>query len=129
MIATDYEDIAYGFSQLGFKIFDSTEREINVGRENFAAGYVFQIGSDFRLQKGDILARDGHVHIYLGDGISINAENFGWGRVYRFFPQVYEIKTAGSDGDYYISLKNSNGNDEHYRRVYRYLGEAGGSKK
>ena len=30
MIATDYEDIANGFSQLGFKIFDSTEREINL---------------------------------------------------------------------------------------------------
>ena len=129
MIAADYEDVAYGFTQLGFKIYDSTEREINVGRGNYASGYVFRIDSGFQLQKGDILARDGHVHIYLGNGTVLGAENFGWGRVYRSFPQIYDIEPVKINGSYCISLKNSSGEKEYYRRVYRYIGRSGGNVK
>ena len=127
-MATDYWDIAYGFVNLGFKIYDKEEGIIDVDKDTYAEGYIFKIDNDFKLQKGDILAREGHVHIYLGDGIMTEAYNFGWGRVYRSFPQVYEIKKEQLDGKNLISLKNGNGDKEYYRRVYRYIGTSGGSK-
>ncbi|MBO4374742.1 MAG: hypothetical protein J5829_06515 [Lachnospiraceae bacterium] len=92
-----------------------------------AEGYIFKIDKNFRLQKGDILAREGHVHIYLGDGYAAKADNFGWGRVYRSFPQTYEIQAEFHNGTTCISLANGNGDKEYYNRVYRYLG-TGGSK-
>jgi hypothetical protein len=127
-MATDYWDIAYGFVNLGFKIYDKEEGIIDVDKDTYAEGYIFKIDNDFKLQKGDILAREGHVHIYLGDGIMTEAYNFGWGRVYRSFPQVYEIKKEQLDGKNLISLKNGNGDKQYYRRVYRYIGTSGGSK-
>ena len=127
-IATDYKDIVYGFINLGFKIYDTEERIIDVNNDTYAEGYVFGIDDDFVLQKGDILAREGHVHIYLGNGITSEADNFGWGRVYRSFPQTYEIKADHLNGKNCISLTNGNGNKEYYRRIYRYIGKEGGSK-
>jgi hypothetical protein len=127
-MATDYWDIAYGFVNLGFKIYDKEEGIIDVDKDTYAEGYIFKIDNDFMLQKGDILAREGHVHIYLGDGVMTEADNFGWGRVYRSFPQIYEIKKEQLDGKNFISLKNGNGDKEYYRRVYRYIGTSGGSK-
>lgn len=76
-MATDYWDIAYGFVNLGFKIYDKEEGIIDVDKDTYAEGYIFKIDNDFKLQKGDILAREGHVHIYLGDGIMTEAYNFG----------------------------------------------------
>lgn len=119
-MATNYEDIAYGFINLGFKIYDTEEQEVDVDGDNNADGYVFPIDDRFQLQKGDILARDGHVHIYLGDGIAAEAANFGWGRVYRSFPRIYEITVDHDNGS--ILLKSGPGHEERYRRVYRYLG-------
>ena len=128
MIATDNMDVAYGFINLGFKIYDSTPQEIDVDDDGIAEGLIFDIDSNFQLQKGDILAREGHVHIYLGEGAATEAANFGWGRVYRSFPQFYEIKTAHHNGMNYISLTNADRSKEYYRRVYRYLGTTGGSE-
>lgn len=127
-MATDYWDIAYGFINLGFKIYDKEEGIVDVDKDTYAEGYIFKIDNDFKLQKGDILAREGHVHVYLGDGVMTEADNFGWGRVYRSFPQIYEIKKEQLDGKNFISLKNGNGDKEYYRRIYRYVGTSGGSK-
>ncbi len=127
-MATDYWDIAYGFINLGFRIYDSEPGIIDADKDTYAEGYVFLLNDDFKLQKGDILAREGHVHIYLGDGIAAEAPNFGWGRVYRSFPQTYVIKTNQLNGNSCISLTNGNGDTEYYRRVYRYIGTRGGTK-
>ena len=128
MMATDYKSIAYGFINLGFKIFDSEQQKVYVDNDSLPEGYIFPIDDDFRLQKGDILAREGHVHIYLGDGMAANAANFGWGRVYRSYPQTYRITVKNVDGHRYISLINSAGTEEAYPRVYRYTGNNGGVK-
>lgn len=125
MMATDYWDIAYGLMNLGFKIYDSEPGIIDADNDTYAEGYVFMISDNFKLQKGDILAREGHVHIYLGDGIAAEAPNFGWGRVYRSFPQTYEIKKEQINGNNCITLTNGNGDKEYYRRVYRYIGAQG----
>lgn len=128
MLATDYGDIAYGFTNLGFKIYDTTGQTIYAGRNSIAEGYVFKLDNGFKLQKGDIIAREGHVHIYLGNGLTVSAENFGWGRVYRSFPRIYDIEVYSRGGSTYITLSNSIGEKEYYRRVYRYIGAGRGDQ-
>jgi hypothetical protein len=105
---------------LGFKIYDQDEYEIDIDNDSNPDGYIFKIPNDFKLKKGDILAREGHVHIYLGDGTSQKAENFGWGRVYRNYPQFYSIYPVQSEDGNYVALVNSMGEIEHYPRVYRF---------
>ena len=125
-LATNKKDIAYAFINLGFKIFDAKENMVDANKDTEPEGYIFRIGDDFTLRKGDILAKAGHVHFYLGDGIAVEAENFGWGRVYRSYPRVYRIKMVKRDGLNYVSLVNSAGEEELYERVYRYLGKERG---
>jgi hypothetical protein len=127
-MATDHKDIAYGFVNLGFEIFDTVPRKIDVDDDHVSEGFIFEINDGFRLCKGDILVRNGHVHIYLGDGSSVEAPNFGWGRVYRSYPQIYNIEQRTGDAGNYISLTNSAGEEERYTRVYRYLGTERGQK-
>ena len=72
------------------------------------------------LKTGDILARPGHVHFYLGDGEFINIENFGWGKVNRCYPQLSNIYID----DNMIKFVNIvTGRSEYYTRVYRYVGK------
>ena len=123
MLTDDSKNIAFGLNNLGFRIFDAEEGKIDVGDDGVIEGYIFKIDDGFTLQKGDILARDGHVHVYLGDGIVTDAPNFGWGRVYRDYPQKYDICiTKREDERNYVSLINSAGKEEVYSRVYRYIG-------
>lgn len=77
MLTNDHENIAYGFVNLGFYIYDSKEYVIDVGDDIFIEGIIHKIDDGFQLRKGDILAREGHVHLYLGDGMAVDAPNFG----------------------------------------------------
>ena len=123
-LATNEKDIAFGMINLGFTLFGSEERFVDVNSDSIPEGYIFKITDDFKLKEGDILARPGHVHIYLGDGECISAENFGWGRVYREFPAIYDIQVKKVNGDNVIALTNSANEDEYYTRVYRYIGNS-----
>ena len=128
LIAKDYGDVAYGFVNLGFEIYDVKPDKISVDNDSVPEGFICGIGNDFRLQKGDILAKAGHVHIYLGDGVALEAPNFGWGRVYRSYPQYYQIQPETTDGANYIVITKKNGEKDKYRRVYRYIGVTGGAQ-
>lgn len=123
ILTEDKMNIAYGFINLGFKVYDVREYAVDVDKDNNPEGLIFKIDNDFRLREGDILARRGHVHIYLGDGMVVEAPNFGWGRVYREYPQVYSIGVESIEGQNYIYLVNSAGEKELYTRVYRYIGK------
>ena len=58
------------------------------------------------------------------DGECVSAENFGWGRVYREFPAIYDIQVKNVNGNNVIALTNSANEDEYYTRVYRYIGNS-----
>lgn len=127
MLTTDRQDIAFGMINLGFQIFDSEESSIFVGKDNNPEGYIHEITDDFQLENGDIICREGHVHLYLGDGNMLVADNFGWGRVYRYYPWVYEISVQKEpDGKNKVILINSAGEEEAYSRVYRFIGQPEG---
>jgi len=127
IITGNKSDVAYGFINLGFKIFDINENFVKVDKDDCPEGYIFKMDKDFKLEKGDILATNGHVHIYLGDGKAISSENIGWGKVNRNYPQVYEIcMEEYADDAYRVKIINKNGEESYYTRVYRYLGNPGG---
>ena len=69
------------------------------------------IDNTFKLRKGDVLSRDGHIHIYLSED-----ENFGWGKVNNVYPQ--KTKTYIDSTTYNIICSG-----ESFNRVYRYIGE------
>ena len=124
-IALDHSDVAYGFINLGFEIYDAREQIVDVNEDGIAEGYIHEIDNSFRLKKGDILAKEGHVHIYLGDGDFVDADNFGWGRVSRKYPQNYKIniEVDKNDGLNKVAIrKNANNTSDYYTRVYRYRG-------
>lgn len=127
MLTRDTGNIAFGLINLGFQIYDVKDAKVDVNKDSNIEGYIFRIDDNFVLKKGDILSRNGHVHIYLGDGKAIEASNFGWGRVYRDYPQVYDIYISkNTDGENNIVLINSAGKEEIYTRVYRYIGNMEG---
>lgn len=125
-IASNRDGVAYGFINLGFKIYDVKDCLIDVNKDKIADGYIFKIDDGFILRKGDILAREKHVHIYLGDGIAVEVPHFGWGRVNRSYPKYSEAKIIEMEhgGGRKISLVNSSGGLDYYTRVYRYLGRS-----
>ena len=60
------------------------------------------------------------MHFYLGDGKSINVENFGWGKVNRCYPQLSNIYI---DDNMFKFVNIVTGRSEYYTRVYRYAGK------
>jgi hypothetical protein len=125
-ITTDENDIAYGFLNLGFAIYDGKEHIVDVDDDTVPEGYINQIDDDFQLQEGDILAREKHVQVYLGSDDAGKSLHFGWGGVNRSYPCVSEVKIVKmSDGTNRISLINSIGETEYYTRLYRYTGAKG----
>ncbi len=95
----------------GFVVYDSKEQLPN--------SKINKIDENFKLEKGDIICRQGHVHIYIGND---GTDNFGWGKVNRYFPARYNFSVEKSEAnDYLIKMDNNNG-AEYYTRVYRYVG-------
>ena len=119
-IAKQDLNIAYAMETLGFEIYDSEEMPQDLNKDNINDLIIYPLESEFKLKKGDIIVRPKHVHFYLGDGKSINVENFGWGKVNRCFPQISNIYVEGN----IIKFVNIvTGRSEHYTRVYRYVGK------
>lgn len=122
-LASNKSSIIFAMINLGFQVFGPEQGVVDVNEDDVPEGYIFGLEDDFSLKKGDILARKGHVHIYLGDGLTEDADNFGWGRVYRSYPQNYTIKVDKTvDGKTCIALTNGKGETEFYTRVLRYIG-------
>ena len=102
----------------GFEVYDITSGKIGDIKIN-------KIDNEFVLLYGDIIVRDGHLHIYLGNGFGLS-ENFGWGKVNRIFPQKYYYKIIKNKNYFCIGCENDKTNDGNYReyhRVYRYVGD------
>lgn len=119
MIATDNNKVI-NVKIIGFEIYDSYNTK---GAQ--------LITNNFKLEKGDILARKGHIHIYLGD--EKNKDNsFGWGKVNRFYPQEKHFYVDEISGANCLSCieKDNNGKDiiKNYTRIYRYVGGANEEK-
>lgn len=95
----------------GFEIYDSNK---TINDE-----YIKVINSNFKLERGDIICRDGHIHIYIGNE---ETDNFGWGKVNRFYPANYKFSIKGNISEYIIKMDKGN-SEEYYTRVYRYEGE------
>ena len=94
----------------GFEIYDSSK---TINDE-----YIKVINSNFKLERGDIICRDGHIHIYIGNE---ETDNFGWGKVNRFYPANYKFSIKGNISEYIIKMDKGN-SEEYYTRVYRYEG-------
>lgn len=95
----------------GFVVYDSKEQVSN--------SKINKIDKNFKLEKGDIICRKGHVHIYIGND---GTDNFGWGKVNRYFPARYNFSVEKSEeNDFVIKMDKGNG-QEYYTRVYRYMG-------
>lgn len=105
------DQLQYTMTNLGFEIYDIVPEKIDLNRDKFYEYEILPIDKNFKLQRGDILSRDGHIHIYLSD-----EENFGWGKVNNIYPQ----KTST-----YIDVSTNNiiCSGESFNRVYRYIGE------
>ena len=94
----------------GFEIYSSTKETSNNEIQN--------IDYDFKLERGDIICRDGHIHIYIGNS---EIDNFGWGKVNRYFPTRYKFSIEKIDGKFQIKMDKGN-SIEYYTKVYRYVG-------
>lgn len=104
-------NLQYAMQKLGFEIYDFIPSFIDLNNDGYYEGIINRIDNSFKLQKGDILSRDGHIHFYLNDN-----ENFGWGKVNNVYPQ---------NSVTYINYQNHTivCNGEIFTRVYRYVGE------
>lgn len=104
------DTLQYALSNLGFEIYDQNPGLIDINNDGYNDFEILPIDSTFKLKKGDVLSRNGHIHIYLSEG-----ENFGWGKVNNTYPQL--TKT-------YIDYANKViiCTEEKFTRVYRYVG-------
>lgn len=107
----DKNQLQYALNNLGFEIYDIIPAKIDLNSDGYYEFEILPIDSGFKLKKGDILSRDGHIHIYLSDN-----ENFGWGKVNNIYPQ--ETNTYIDSSNYNIVCSG-----ETFTRVYRYIGE------
>ena len=119
-IAKNREHLLYAFQTLGFKTYDLNEFTYDINLDGMIDVTINELNNDFELHKGDIIARPGHVHFYLGDGKVINVENFGWGKVNRCYPQISNIYIENNRIKF-VNLINTK--SEYYTRVYRYVGK------
>lgn len=118
ILATDRRKLLYGLSKLGFDVYDAVPELVDLDNDGHKDFVINKLDYSFRLRKGDILVRDGHVHIYLGDGGTENQANFGWGRVNNIFPRHTKIWTTNNS----VKLINSANGIDTYTRVFRYRG-------
>ena len=92
--------------------------QIFVTKRNEEDSRINVIEKDFELKKGDIICRNGHIHIYIGN---YETDNFGWGKVNRHFPANYDFSVENINNEYLIKMDKGNG-IEYYNKVYRYMG-------
>ena len=116
---SDENDFARAMCMNGFEVYSSKVFNLR----DFTVNIIDQ---NFQLEYGDLMVRKGHVHIFLGEGNGV-ANNFGWGKVNRIFPQNYFYELEGSEiTGYYITCDNDiikdSGMKRHYERIYRYNG-------
>lgn len=106
-----HNQLQYTLSNMGFEIYDLNPQKVDLNKDGYFEFEIFPIDKSFKLQKGDILSRDGHIHIYLNEN-----ENFGWGKVNNVYPQntLTYIDPATNN----IICSGS-----AFDRVYRYIGE------
>ena len=103
--------LQYALTNLGFEIYDIDSEKVDLNKDGYYDFEILPIDNEFKLKKGDIISRDGHIHIYLSDN-----ENFGWGKVNNIYPQ--------KSLTYIDPITNSIiCNGESFDRVYRYIGE------
>ena len=105
------DEFRYAMTNLGFEIYDIKPEKIDLNGDGYFDFEIMPINNVFKLRKGDILSRNGHIHIYLSDD-----ENFGWGKVNNVYPQ--KTKTYIDTTTYNIICS-----EETFNRVYRYIGE------
>ena len=67
---SDADRLVKAMVKNGFKVYDST---IEVETDDLL---INKIDLNFKLDKGDIICRNGHIHIYIGND---KIDNFGWG--------------------------------------------------
>lgn len=109
-LALDEDRLQYALTNLGFEIYDQFPRSVDINNDGCIDFSVLPIDENFILQKGDVISRNGHIHIYLTDN-----ENFGWGKVNNAYPQFTNTYIDYSDNTI-ICTK------EKFTRVYRYNG-------
>ena len=120
LIASDKLNIPYALNTLGFEIYGNTEISKDINGDGINDLVINNLTNGFSIQKGDIIARAGHVHFYLGNGKTINVENFGWGKVNRCYPQISNIYIENNRIKF---INVVTGESEYYTRVYRYVGK------
>ena len=105
------DQLQYALTNMGFEIYDIEPEKVDLNGDKYFEFEIYPIDTNFKLQKGDILSRDGHIHIYLSEN-----ENFGWGKVNNVYPQT-TLTYIDSTTNVIIC------NGESFNRVYRYIGE------
>lgn len=105
------DQLQYTLTNMGFEIYDIEPEKVDLNGDKYFEFEIYPIDTNFKLQKGDILSRDGHIHIYLSEN-----ENFGWGKVNNVYPQT-TLTYIDSTTNVIIC------NGESFNRVYRYIGE------
>lgn len=111
MLNTRKNQLQYAMTNLGFEIYDTKPEKVDLNGDKYFEFEIYPIDNEFKLQKGDIFSRDGHIHIYLSEN-----ENFGWGKVNNIYPQN-TLTYIDSTTNTIIC------NGEEFDRVYRYIGE------
>ena len=112
--------VPFAMSRLGFKIYGTSKQCLDINSDKIPDVYINAIDENFKLQKGDILSRKGHLHFYLGDGKELIVNNFGWGKVNRTYPQISKIEVDKSNNKIHFTNLVT-GKEEYYERVYRYI--------
>ena len=110
LICNNKDNFVNAMLKNGFIIYDSDE--------NMPEKSINKITRDFKLERGDIICRNGHIHIYVGND---ETDNFGWGKVNRYYPVNYSFSIEEIDNQYKVRMDKEN-SVEYYDRIYRYVG-------
>ena len=111
LLNVNRNQLQYAMVNMGFEIYDIKPEKIDLNGDNYFEFEIYSIDKSFKLKKGDVLSRDGHIHIYLSD-----KENFGWGKVNNEYPQNTSTYIDTTSNTIICS-------GEEFNRVYRYIGE------
>ncbi len=105
------KNLAFALSKLGFKIYGQKGYKVDVNGDGYYELEVFQIDNQFKLQRGDVLSSDTHIHVYIDE-----YANFGWGKVNNVYPQNTHTYV-----DYINNKIICTG--QEFNRVFRYVGD------